>query len=145
MTSGTPQTYANHRRLDPVFHQLAFGLWVLIFAFAVRHMIHAPGIGPAWEILVSLLLLVLALCARTYSLKNQDRIIRLEETLRLERVLSPGMRPRIAELSVGQMVSLRFASDEELPGLVEQTLAENLDRETIKKRIRTWRPDTHRV
>ena len=145
MANQVPQTYANHRRIDPMYHMAGFGLLLATLVLAIVHMVREPGLAPAWELIASLGLLVTFFCVRGYALHNQDRLIRLEEAWRLERLLPEPLHSRIPELSVGQMVALRFASDEELAGLVEQVLAEGLDRETIKQRIRTWRPDTFRV
>jgi hypothetical protein len=78
-------------------------------------------------------------------LKVQDRLIRLEETLRMGRLLPEDLKARIPELTVKQMVGLRFASDGELTDRVREALDQNLDGEAIKKRIQTWRPDTFRV
>lgn len=140
-----PQTYANHRRLDPLYHMVGFGLLLLALVLAVVHLVRQPGLAATWELVASLGLLITFLCLRTYALRNQDRLIRLEETLRMERLLPAELRTRIPELSPAQFVALRFAPDEELVGLVGQTLAEALSQDAIKRRIRSWRPDTFRV
>jgi hypothetical protein len=82
---------------------------------------------------------------RLYALKVQDRVIRLEERLRLTQILQEPLRSRIPELTVDQLCGLRFASDAELPKLVERTLNEKLKRADIKKAIQNWRPDYWRV
>jgi len=145
MSEKVPQTFANHRRLDPAYHFVALALFMLVLVMSVIRVIKTPGLNSLWELALSLGLMILLLKLRTYALHNQDRLIRLEETLRMERLLPGALRPGIAELKPGQFVSLRFASDEELPLLVEQTLAEELDPEAIKKRIKVWRPDTFRI
>ena len=82
---------------------------------------------------------------RLYALRNQDRIIRLEENVRYRALLSPALLERSAILSLRQVIALRFASDAELPALIERTLTEGLQSKAIKQSIQTWRPDTHRV
>jgi len=145
MAEQPPQNYGNHRRLDPVYHYVAFGILAAYLVQSLIALVRAPSMDHVWQLLVSVALILLLGKVRSYALHNQDRLIRLEETLRMERLLPEALRPRIQELNPGQIVSLRFASDQELASLVEQTLAENLDREAIKKRIQTWRADTFRV
>jgi uncharacterized membrane protein len=145
MAEKLPQTYENHRRLDPAYHFVGLAIFLANFVVALVGLIRTPGPDRAWTLVLAAGLVLAFLKVRTYALHNQDRVIRMEETLRLQRLLPEALHGRIQDLKVGQLVSLRFASDEELPDLVEQTLAESLDREAIKKRIKTWRADTFRV
>lgn len=150
MSESPDQSYASHRRFDPPYHFVLFGLLTANFVMAVialvRMLLKAPfDFGVVWNAVMASTLILFALKMRLYALHNQDRLIRLEETLRLQSLLPEALKARIAELRVSQFVALRFASDEELPGLVEATLNEKLRSEDIKKRIRTWRPDTFRV
>lgn len=138
------QTYANHRRFDPWYHLVAFPLLLLTLIGACLHVVRSQG-GGVWELFLAFGLLVLFFRVRIYSLRVQDRIIRLEETLRMQALLPEAWRGRIQELKPGQFVALRFASDEELPALVQAALDERLDGEAIKQRIRVWREDTFRV
>lgn len=141
--SETVQTYANHRRFDP-WYLTAFALLAAAFAGACIHFVRRPG-ASVWELLLTFAALILLLRVRIYALRVQDRVIRLEETLRMKAILPEPWHVRIRELAPKQFVALRFASDEELPALVEATLEEKLDGEAIKKRIRIWREDTFRV
>jgi hypothetical protein len=93
-------------------------------------------------LLVAVALLLLAFNARIFALKVQDRMIRLEMQLRLKQLLPAELQPGIQEFTVGQLVSLRFASDAELPDLARKVLEGKLiDRKTVKKLIRNWQPD----
>jgi hypothetical protein len=152
MAEKKPQTLANHTRWDPPYHFYVvpiFGLALiltLIHFFAhithgdLRDHIHAVGL-----ILLAVAFLIWLVKTRFYALKVQDRVIRLEERLRLTQLLPDPLRSRIPELTEGQLVALRFASDAEIPKLVERTLKENLSSADIKKAIQTWRPDYWRV
>lgn len=94
---------------------------------------------------MTLVLLPLAFKARSYPLKAQDRVIRLEERLRLAMVLPDRLRGRIGELSESQLIALRFAPDSELETLVDRVLAGNLDSKQIKESIQNWRADYFRI
>jgi hypothetical protein len=146
MSEPRPQSYANHvRRLPRPY--LAAGLMLALnvvgtTALAARH----PGVHSIALVFVAVALFGTHWYARTNALVVQNRVIRLEERLRLERLLPPDLRPRIDELATDQLVALRFASDGELPELVRQVLDEGLaDRDAIKRRVRDWRADHLRV
>ncbi len=139
------QNYANHRRFDPLYHVILATLYAAFFVSAARGLWKGVGVPPLSTFILASGLLIHWIKTRGYALKVQDRVIRLEERLRMATLLPEDLRPRIQELSPSQYVGLRFASDGELAELVRQTLAEHLDGEAIKKRIKTWRPDTDRV
>jgi hypothetical protein len=152
MAEKKPQTFANHTRLDPPFHFFLlpiFALGVLLcLVHFFAHITHGDlrdHVHAFLLILLALALLILVFKVRTYPLKVQDRVIRLEERLRLTQLLSEPLRSRIPQLSEQQLCALRFASDAEVPKLVERTLNENLSRADIKKAIQNWRPDYWRV
>jgi len=104
-----------------------------------------PGIGGAWLLVLSVAFLIHAGRTRSYATHLQDRVIRMEERLRLGAILQEPLRSRIGELTDSQFVGLRFASDAELPALVQRALDEKLSRSDIKKAIVNWRPDYSRV
>jgi hypothetical protein len=97
----------------------------------------------AWVFLaLSIGLSILYWYARAFPITVQDRVIRLEETLRMERLLPADLKPRIGELAVGQFIALRFASDAELADLVRKVLDERIaDTKAIKQLVKHWRPD----
>jgi hypothetical protein len=126
-----------------VFPALLVNLGVAIWiAIHFRHQF--PWLGH-WSIVFALALLILAFKSRMYALKVQDRLIRLEERLRLTSLLPQDQLKHINELTTRQLIALRFASDEELPALVHKTLTQNLEPKAIKQNIVNWRADDHRV
>ncbi|MBI3132926.1 MAG: hypothetical protein HYZ13_16545 [Acidobacteria bacterium] len=139
------QSYATHRRLDPLFHFVLATLYVVFFLLAARSLWKGSSLSNGATFILAIGLLIHWFKTRAYALSVQDRVIRLEERLRMATLLPEDLRGRAHELTPSQCVGLRFASDGELADLVRQTLAENLDGEAIKKRIKTWRPDHHRV
>ena len=146
MSSNPEQSYATHRRWHPVYHFVTLpilGVNVLVtIGVAVWHF----SLLAVWNVIVAITLLLLAAIVRMYATHNQDRIIRAEETARLYRVLPDEMRGRIGELRKGQLIALRFCTDEELPELVRAIYAgEVRGRESIKRRIKSWRADLDRV
>jgi len=107
---------------------------------------HLIKIGVSFEsvlgVLMAFALITLALFARLFALTVQDRVIRLEMRLRLTEILSADLRARIPEFATGQLVSMRFASDAELPALARKVLDEKLsDRKAIKQLVKNWQGD----
>jgi hypothetical protein len=139
------QSFRNHARLDPLYHLLILPVALITVLIAAYEIKEQHTLGAAWLFVLSIATLLAFLKIRTYSLKVQDRVIRLEETLRMQRVLSAALYSRIGELTEGQLVGLRFAPDAELTGLVEQTLANNWSNKEIKSKIVNWRADFFRV
>ncbi len=127
---------------------LIFPILLLNLAFAIYATIHAwPGFQHThlWWIVMSIVLFLMAGMSRHYAVKNQDRIIRLEEQLRLADLLDEDHLDLIDKITMQQFIALRFASDAELPSLAARAVAENLDPKQIKESITTWRPDHDRV
>lgn len=152
MAEKQPQTFANHTRFDPPFHFFlapVFGIALVMtlvhFVYHFRESDARDNFHAVLLILLALALLTLMFKERLYAIKVQDRVIRLEERLRLTQLLSEPMGARIPELTVDQLCGLRFASDAELPKLAERALNEKMTRKQIKQAIVTWRPDYWRV
>jgi hypothetical protein len=116
------------------------------FVWAIVDFVKNPGANQGWWIVVSAALVGLTLIARTNALKAQDRIIRLEERLRYQQLLPAELVQQCGSLDIGRIIALRFASDDELEGLIREVLGGRLTRTAdIKKAIKNWRSDTHRV
>ncbi len=152
MAEKKPQTFASHTRFDPLFHFFllpVFGLGVILsvvhFFAHLSHSDFRDNFHAFLLILLASALLVAVFKIRLYAVKVQDRVIRLEERLRLAQILSEPLRSRIPELTEDQLCGLRFASDGEVSKLVERTLNEKLSRKQIKQAVQSWRPDYLRV
>ena len=145
MSEKRPQTLANHGKIDPPFHYVIGPLSFICFGFAIYFAVHRANAVHIWFVVLSLTIVLLVFKVRIYSLKVQDRVIRLEERLRLSALLPEPLRTRIPELTEAQLIALRFAPDDEIPSLVETTLRENLDPKAIKQAVNNWRPDYWRV
>ena len=142
----TPQTYQNHVRTHPPFHYVLTPLALINLIWAIVNLVRLPEASTIQGLLIAFLLVLIGVLARTNALKAQDRVIRLEEQLRYHRVLSPEMVQRATALTTGQMIALRFASDEELAGLMQQTLDNKFaNTKEIKQAIQAWRGDYLRV
>jgi hypothetical protein len=145
MAEKKPQTLQNHAKLDPPFHFFLAPIALILVIGSIYLLITNPGWMSAAHVLLASWAAVAIFKIRLYSLKVQDRVIRLEERLRMEKLLPEPLKSRIYELTERQLIALRFASDGELPGLVEKTLKDNLNPKAIKQAIQSWRPDYWRV
>jgi hypothetical protein len=142
------QNLKNHARFYPLFHFFVLPMLLLNLIFSIYLAIHHWPVHWAlhlWWIAMSIVFFVMAGIARGGAIKVQDRVIRLEERLRLAALLPAEDRAHINELTVEQLIALRFASDDELPALVRKTLTQNLEPKAIKQSITNWRGDYHRV
>lgn len=140
------QTFATHRRWLPMWHFFALPVLLInVFVVAVQFA-RDPRPLNGWGLVVSIALMVGIFASRLMPLRAQDRVIRLEERARLELLLPPDLRGRIAELSASQLVALRFAPDDEIPDLTRRALNGELKGPAdIKRAIRNWRADHLRV
>jgi hypothetical protein len=148
MSKYSEQNLKNHGRLDPPLHIVLFFILVVNLIFSVIHMIrhHADAyfVGP-WFVVLSIAVFIPFFKLRTYPLKVQDRVIRLEERIRLQALAPAEWHAQIYKLSEDQLIGLRFAADDEVVELAKQALEQNLTRKQIKERIKSWRPDNWRI
>lgn len=140
-----PQNFANHGRLDPPFHFFMVPVALITTIAVIVRAVRSPNLWTLWYVVVALAGLVAVFKIRLYALRVQDRVIRLEERVRMMAVLPAPLRARIGELTTDQCVGLRFACDAELPGLVQRALDEKLSRKDIKKAVKDWRADYARI
>ena len=145
MADRVPQTFSNHTRYDPPFHFFVLPVFAITLIAAIVHLVRRPGLHSAWMLVLMVAAVVAVFKLRLYALKVQDRTIRIEERMRLERLLDESLQPRIGEFTESQLIGLRFASDAELPALAARALSDKLSRDEIKKAVQQWRPDYWRV
>lgn len=136
------QNFENHAKFVPPFHIGVLGIFGANLIFSVVQLVRQFNVDRVFGLLVAVGLILCALYGRLFALTVQDRVIRLEMRLRMERVLPGDLRARIGEFSVGQLVSLRFASDGELPELARKVLDGKIeDRKAIKQMVKDWQAD----
>ena len=142
MAQEKKQNFENHGRIVPAYHGFVFFVFVINLTWSLVDLRFGITFASAMRVLMAAALVVFFFKARIFALTVQDRVIRLEMQLRLARLLPADLQARIAEFTVNQLVSLRFAGDEELPALARQVLQEKLgDRKAIKRRIKNWQGD----
>lgn len=138
----TPQSYANHRRVFPLYHLFALPILLAHVGVTLVGAVRAPSPWTLWMVVLALGLVAAAVANRASTLIVQNRIIGLEMRLRLAAVLPDELRQRIPELDIRQLVGLRYAGDAELAGLVERCLRGELPTaDAVKRAVRQWRPD----
>ena len=145
MSEKSPQSLKRHARLDPGFHIFLALVFLINVIYSIVYLCLHLGFRSAWYVVLSAAFIVLYFRVRMYPIKVQDRVIRLEERLRLQSLAPAAWHTQIYRLSEDQLIGLRFASDDEVVALAKQALEENLNRKQIKERIRNWRADDWRV
>lgn len=141
-----PQSYQTHRRYIPAYHFFALPVVLLNVVVEIVRLVRSPTLYQGWLVVFALALAVFVNFARYMAARVQDRVIRLEERMRLGRLLPEELQSKIDEIRPSHLVALRFASDEELPDLARRCLDGELTKgEQVKKEIRTWRPDYLRM
>lgn len=140
------QTFDNHAKFDPIYHFFVAPVLLANVVWSIVRAAHGFSFATVAQLFVAFALFLLAFRARIFALTVQDRVIRLEMQLRMQQVLPLELRARIPEFTLGQLVSLRFASDAELAALAQKVLDEKLtNRKQIKQMIREWQPDLLRA
>jgi hypothetical protein len=141
-----PQSFKHHARYIPGYHFLLGGILLANFIWRLVMLVRHPSGDATMELLLGFGLILMFNYLRTFPLKAQDRVIRLEERMRLERLLPAELRPRILEFTPAQLIALRFAPDGELPALARRVLDEGIaDKREIKRLINEWRSDELRA
>lgn len=145
--SKTPQTYANHTQFNPLYHYFTSPLALIFLVWTIIRVWKAPTSDNAYFLVGALAMFGVVSVSRLSPLRAQDRLIRLEEQLRYQRVLPAQLAEKaMSSFAPRHYIALRFASDEELQGLVEKVIADpQLKGKEIKQQIRNWRGDYFRV
>ena len=144
--SASPQSFENHAKMVTGYHYVGSLLLLVLLAYFGAKVVTDFSVERLMLLVLVVQLGIVAFYARTFALGVQDRLIRLEEQLRLERLLAPELRPRIPELTTDQLIGLRFASDGEVAALATQVLdGELTGRKEIKAAVREWRADHERI
>lgn len=139
------QSIRNHAKVDPPFHYILFSILVLNLVFACFELWLHRSIVSGWFLVLSIAAFIALFRMRQYPLKVQDRVIRLEERMRLQALAPQEWHAQIYKLSESQLIGLRFAADDEVVELAKQALEHGLTRKQIKERIKNWRPDNWRI
>lgn len=145
MSKSTSQDFKHHGRLDPPYHFITTTVLVTNLVISITYLVHHQTMLAAWFVILSIAVFIPFGKLRTYPLKVQDRVIRLEERLRLQALAPAEWHAQIYRLTEDQLIGLRFASDDEVVSLAKKALEENLTRKQIKERIKDWRADNWRI
>jgi len=144
--SQSDQNFKNHAKVVPAYHYWMTPMLVLPSLYLGYRVVVDFSFADLVTFIFSVGVVFAAFFARWFALGVQDRVIRLEEQLRMEKLLPEELKQRIPEVTTEQMIALRFASDEELPGLVFKALTEGIsNRKTLKQAIKNWRADHQRI
>ena len=145
MSEKKPQNYENHAKFIPVFHYIALPLLLVNFFGALFRVTQEISFYTFNGVGLAISLIVVAVFTRLFALKAQDRVIRLEEQIRMQTFLPDALKVHVGRLTMGQIVALRFASDEELVDLTQDALDQNTSPNALKQAVKNWRPDYDRV
>ena len=140
------QSFQSHAKWVPPFHFFVLPVLLINIGFQIYWCVKAFSVSSVVSLLMAVALFIGMVMARVMAMRVQDRVIRIEERIRFERLLPADLHARIGEFTMDQLVALRFASNAELPELARKVLEEKIvDRKAIKQLIKTWRPDFARA
>lgn len=139
------QNLKNHIRRDPRFHFSLIPILITNIIIAIIWLVRKFDFQHIWFLVLSVVALLAAFTMRIYAVRVQDRVIRLEERLRLQALAPQEWHAQLSKLTEDQLIGLRFASNDEVVDLAKQTLEHNLTRKQIKERIKSWRADNWRI
>lgn len=140
------QSYQSHAKFVPLYHFVTLPILLVNVLFMGWNVVSGPSAMSAWALLMAIALFLAALFGRVFALKVQDRVIRLEERLRLRELLPGDLKGRVNDFTPEQLIAIRFASDAEVAELAALVLRENpTKRDAVKKLIKQWRADDVRA
>jgi len=140
------QSASSHAKMVPMYHYLTFVCVLLPTVYFAVQAVRDFSVGAVMMVVFGVGVILSTLFARIFPLGVQDRVIRLEERIRMERVLPAEMHGRLGDVSTSHLIGLRFAPDDELADLVQRILDGELsDRKSVKQAIRSWRADHQRI
>ena len=140
------QSFGNHAKTVPMFHFGLTSLVMIVLVYSIIQLVQEFSVDHLMMTIMAIALLGTALFARLFPMGVQDRVIRLEERLRMKEVLPEDLQEHIEDFTTEQLIGLRFATDRELPDLARRVLDESMtDRKTIKESVVVWRADHQRI
>ena len=146
MSEPNSQSFDNHAKMVPAYHYVLFSIVVINLGYCCWILFKDFGVESVRQLLLALAFLLMTWYLRIFPLGAQDRVIRLEMKLRLEKVLPAELFARVDQIRRPQLIALRFASDAEMPELVRRVLGGELKTgKEIKQAIRNWQADHFRV
>ena len=145
MSESTTQNLKNHGRIDPPYHMVLSAVLLVNLAIVITYTAMHFSVFSGWLLIVSIAVFIPFIKLRAYPLKVQDRVIRLEERMRLQALAPAEWHAQIYRLTEDQLIGLRFAADDEVVELAKKALEGNLSRKQIKERIQSWRADDWRI
>ena len=144
--SSVTQSYENHAKFVPMYHVVSFGLIAVYILWSLYVVVTAFSLASLMSLFFAIGVIIATLFARVFPMGVQDRVIRLEERLRFERLLAPEQREAVYGMDTELLIGLRFASDGEAADLFNAVFAEGIkDRDEVKKRVKSWRADHQRI